>query len=150
MDKDLLEILKIVADELTVLVKIAISENSGKDGNTKISENGSFLKNTYFEVTRDGNFRLKMPRKVIKSKQTKIPVQNIISWMKRKGITPRKGKTINQAAYAISMSLYKRGLESGIFSDWINDAGLAEYAAEQLTGYLSKKILDDLVAAFKV
>jgi hypothetical protein len=148
MDKDLLEILKFLAEDLTILIRLLIVEKSGKDSGKPIQEGGSFLKNTYFTVDNNGSIKLVIPDQVIRPNQLKIKAIYLANWIKRKGIIPREGRTVNQLAFAISNSIYKKGLSSGIFNDWITDGQISEYAAEQLTGYLEQKIIDDFVKAF--
>jgi hypothetical protein len=47
-----------------------------------------------------------------KPKIKKVPVQALIKWIKRYGITSSKGLSINQLAFAIQNSIYRSGIKT--------------------------------------
>jgi hypothetical protein len=73
----------------------------------------------------------------------RVPVADLIQWIKKKNIRPRRGQTINQLAYAISESIYKRGIKAKSFEEKVAN-GIADYATIALADELAEQIADDL------
>lgn len=47
-------------------------------------------------------------------KGTRVPIQALVEWIKKKNIKPRDGKSINSLAWAIQMSIYKEGIKNAV------------------------------------
>lgn len=89
----------------------------------------------------------------------KVPLDALIKWIKAKGILPRSKKTgrfvtINQMAFAVQMSIWKKGISGKIktkgkkYADTVaND--VADYTATKLADVLAEAIADDLVNMFE-
>lgn len=84
---------------------------------------------------------------------SKVPVDALIEWIKKRNIIPTGKKTINQLAFAIQTSIYKRGIKSKLptkgkgYADKVAE-NVADYTAEELANYLATEIADDLVEMF--
>lgn len=77
----------------------------------------------------------------------KVPIKDLIPWIKQYGIRPRPGQTINQLAFAIQTSIYKRGIRAKNYVDKV-ETGVADYTALTLADELAEVIADDLVEMF--
>ena len=77
----------------------------------------------------------------------RVPLSALIDWIKRYNIRPRNGQTINQLAFAIQTSIYKRGIKAKNFVDKV-ETGVADYTANALANELAIVIADDLVEMF--
>lgn len=102
----------------------------------------------YYPYVSEGRTTTKRPARV-----SKVPIDVLIEWIKRKGIVPFGNRTVNQLAFAIQTAIYKRGLDTKRpvqgknFGDKVaNDVG--EYTAIQMANYMANRIADDLVQMF--
>lgn len=84
---------------------------------------------------------------------SKVPIDALIRWIKKRGLTPSGGKTINQLAFAIQQAIYKRGLSGRTktkgkkYADPVaND--IADYTSKKLADVLAVQIADELVEMF--
>jgi len=77
----------------------------------------------------------------------RVPIKDLIVWIKQYGIRPRNGQTINQLAFAIQTSIYKRGIKAKNFEDKV-ETGVADYTAVALADELAVLVADDLVDMF--
>lgn len=77
----------------------------------------------------------------------RVPIAFLIDWIKRYGIKPRSGQTINQLAFAIQTSIYKRGIRAKKFEEKV-ETGVADYTALALSDELAEMVADDLVDMF--
>lgn len=76
----------------------------------------------------------------------KIPVEDIIKWMKRKGISPTGGN-YNSSAYAIVESIYKTGIKAKNYINPVTEVTTeiaSEGIAEQLAEEIVTQIAEDL------
>jgi len=73
-----------------------------------------------------------------KPRARKIPVMDIIKWMKKKGISP-KGGDYNSAAFAITESIYKTGIKAKNYINPVTEV-TSELASEALTEQLATDI----------
>jgi len=101
-------------------------------------KNDSFvlLANDYFTYVSTG----RRPR------ARKIPVMDIIKWMKAKGISPRGGN-YNSVAYAIVESIYKTGIKAKNYINPVTEvtSDIASLGlAEQLSEDIASEIATDL------
>ncbi len=84
----------------------------------------------------------------------KVPIDVLIQWIKKNNIIPNAGKTINQLAWAIQTSIYKKGIRGNKktkgrkFADKVAN-NVADYTAEELADVLANEIADELVDMFE-
>jgi len=94
-----------------------------------------------------------------RARVSKVPLDALIQWIKKKGIIGRSSKsgrfiTINQLAFAIQMSIFKKGITSKRrvqgkkFADKVANS-VADYTAEKLADELAMEIADELVEMFE-
>lgn len=77
----------------------------------------------------------------------KVPVEDIIKWMKKKGIAPRPGQTYNQVAFAIVDKIYKTGIKAKNYINPVIDVTtemMTEEISESLSEQIATEIADDL------
>jgi len=86
------------------------------------------IANDYFEYVSTG----RRPR------ARKVPVEDIIKWMKKKGIAPRGGN-YNQAAFAIVDSIYKNGIKAKNYINPVIEV-TTELTSNELATELSEAI----------
>mgnify|MGYP003604025386 FL=1 len=78
----------------------------------------------------------------------KVPIKDLIQWIKKYNIRPRNGQTINQLAFAIQTSIYKRGIRAKNYVDKV-ETGVADYTAMAIADDMAEVIADDLVDMFE-
>lgn len=78
----------------------------------------------------------------------KVPVDALIDWIKRYGIVPRGGMTINQLAFAIQNSIYKQGINPKNYIEKIIDSA-SDLSNDILTLNIADMIADDIVDTLK-
>lgn len=72
-----------------------------------------------------------------------VPIEALIKWIKKKGIQPRYGQSINSLAWAIRKSIYNVGIRPKPFTQQIIGQTI-EYLSEELAVDLSIKIADEI------
>ena len=95
------------------------------------------IANDYFEYVSTG----RRPR------ARKVPVEDLIKWMKKKGIAPRAGQSYNQVAFAIADAIYKNGIKAKNYINPVIDVTTtlaSEELAEQLSEDIATEIAKDL------
>lgn len=81
-----------------------------------------------------------------RARARKIPVEDIIKWMKKKGIAPKNGD-YNASAYAIVESIYKTGIKAKNYINPITEVNselISEELAEALSEAIANEIAQDL------
>ena len=76
-----------------------------------------------------------------------VPIEALISWIKKKGIQPRYGGTINSLAWAIRISIYKVGIMPRPYIDNIIGQStdmISEDIAEKLSIEIADAIAKEL------
>ena len=91
------------------------------------------IANDYFEWVSTG----RRPR------ARKVPVEDIIKWMKKKGIAPRAGQTYNQVAFAIVDAIYKNGIKAKNYINPVIDV-TSELTSEEIATELSEQIATEI------
>jgi hypothetical protein len=74
----------------------------------------------------------------------KVPVEFLINWIKKKGLQPRGGITINSMAYAIQNGIYKNGIKARNFTEPIIEFSL-ETISEYILADFTVQIADEIV-----
>jgi len=77
----------------------------------------------------------------------KVPVEELIKWLRKKNIRPQYGQTINSIAYALQNSIYKSGIRAKkVLDPIINQTldTLSEYIAEDLSWQIADEIADTM------
>lgn len=97
----------------------------------------TLIANDYFEYVSTG----RRPR------AKKVPVEDIIKWMKKKGISPNAGQSYNQVAFAITEAIYKNGIKAKNYINPVIDVTtelMSEDIATQLSEDIATAIANDL------
>lgn len=146
-----------IKDLLLELQQITIAAMAS----TGIKKNSELSKSVKFTTTKDG-IKMEVAEyypwvsegHLIKRRAglRRVPIDVLIEWIKKNNIVPTSGKTINQLAFAIQTSIYKKGIEGKKvkgkgFAEKVA-TNVADYTAEELVDYLAIMIADDLVEAF--
>lgn len=77
----------------------------------------------------------------------KVPVLELVKWLKKMNIKPRYKQTYNSIAFAIQNSIYKTGIKGRQVIDPIMNVTLdilSEYIAEDLSESIADEIADQL------
>lgn len=77
----------------------------------------------------------------------KVPIKALIEYIKQYNIIPRRGKTINQLAFAIQQSIFKSGIKAKNFDDKIMNAA-GDITQTAVADELAVIVADDLVQMF--
>ena len=75
-----------------------------------------------------------------------VPAEDLIKWMKKKGIAPRHG-TYNSVAYLIQQAIYRNGIKARPFVNPIEDIStdlISEDLATTLSEEIATTIAEDL------
>ena len=128
-----------VLDEMTKAVKIVMSRKKlDKRSHLLRSaevvwKNNAFvlLANDYFEYASQG----RRPR------ARKVPIRDLLSWIRQYKIRPRQGQTKNQLAFAIQTSIYKSGIKKKNYADPVETV-LTDMSAEATAEILSEVIAE--------
>lgn len=130
---------KITIDYLT-RSGIKSGSNLAKSSTFVETENGLALEaNYYFTYRSEGR----------KRGVKKVPIRALIDYIKRYGIVPRAGQSINQLAFAIQTAIYKRGIQPLGYLERIMEAS-ADVTEEVVADELIEDIADEVVKAMTV
>lgn len=73
----------------------------------------------------------------------KVPIEDLLKFIKEKSIVPRKGQTINQLAFAIQQSIYKVGIKAKNYLNPVVEV-TTDIVAEDLAIDLAEQIATEL------
>jgi len=132
-----------------------------------IKETSELSKSVQYVFTKDG-IQMKVAEyypfvsegHIVKrrARTSKVPLDALIQWIKKKGIVGRSTKSgrfisVNQLAFAIQMSIFKKGINSKRraagkkFAEKVANS-VADYTSEELANLLANEIADELVEMF--
>jgi hypothetical protein len=77
----------------------------------------------------------------------KVPIEDLLKWMKDKGLRPKAGQTYNQLAFAIQDAIYKNGIKAKNYINPVMDVTtdiISEDFAENLSEQICTEIAEDL------
>ena len=128
ISKALLKELELATEKILAQYKLYDSDLSRSIEYTYKDNIFVMLDNDYFQYVARGR----------QPKARKVPVEELIKWMKKKGIAPKKGD-YNATAFAIQQTIYKNGLKPRPFVNPIIAADL-EIISEDIALELSENI----------
>lgn len=137
------ELMKDLITDLTLLAQRTMIEN-GLEANSDLVKSVAFIEkdnglqlvaNDYYTYVSTGR----------RPKARKVPVEDLIIWIKSKGIG---AGNINGLAFAIQQSIYKNGIRGKGFENPVEN-NVADMASEELAEVLSEVIADEMVMAFQ-
>lgn len=137
VDKALLDELKLATEKVLAQYKLSGSELQQSIEYVYRDDVFVLLANDYFQNVAFG----RRPR------ARKVPVEDLIIWMKKKGIAPRPGQTYNSTAFAIAESIYKNGIKARNFVNPVIEVStdiISEDLAETLSEDIATEIAKDL------
>ena len=136
ISKALLKELELATEKILSLYKLYDSDLSRSIEYQYRNDSFIMLANDYFQYVASGR----------PPKARKVPVEDLIKWMKKKGIAPSKGD-YNATAYAIQQAIYKNGLKPRPFINPIIETDLdiiSEDFAYELSEDIALLIAEDL------
>lgn len=83
-----------------------------------------------------------------RARTRKVPIRALIDYIKRYGIRPRGGQTINQLAFAIQTAIYKQGINPKNYADKVIGA-TADLTEETVLEQLSEDLAQDIINILK-
>lgn len=134
--KELLNELQLATQKVLAQYKLQGSDLSKSVEYVYRNDQFVLLANDYFQSVAFG--RRPMARLV--------PVEDLIKWMKEKGISPRGG-SYNTVAYLIQQSIYKNGIKARNYINPVIDITtdiISEDLAETLSEDIATQIAQDL------
>jgi hypothetical protein len=124
--------------EITAGVKIVMATYKLGGSDVSASVEWQYRENIFVLIANDYFKYIDSGRR---PKARKVPVEALIKWIKKKGITPRGKQSVNSLAFAIQNSIYKVGIKARKFIDPV--IGLTiETLSEELAVSLSVQIAD--------
>jgi len=144
-EKNYIEAIEGLLNELKQITQMALSQ-SGVKQTTDLSKSVEYV------VTKDGvNMLVASYYPFVSNGRRanirRVPIANLIEFIKKNNIRPRGGQTINQLAWAIQTSIYRRGIKGKKFEDKVA-TGVADYTAAALADELALLVAEDLVEMF--
>lgn len=121
-----------------VLIKQGVDEDSELVKSLTYVYDGDFFK----LIAYDYYFWVSKGRKI---GAKKVPVEDLIAWIKDKGIITTN---INSTAFAIQRAIYKNGIKAKNYEDSVVDVSI-ELISEEIAEQLSEIIVDDIVDAIE-
>lgn len=102
--------------------------------------NGVFqmLANDYYEYVSTGRRR----------GARKVPIIDLVNWIKDQGIRPRRGQSLNQLAFAIQTSIFRNGIKGKKYIDAVEDV-VGDVAELKLGEGIEKALLEELDKTFR-
>lgn len=79
-----------------------------------------------------------------KPRAKKIPIKVILNMIKKYGIRPKSGQTINQVAFAIQQSIYKNGIKGKGFTDRMIKVGEETLLSTEVDDKLFEEIFQNI------
>ena len=136
---------KAMIDELDKATKIVMAKR-GIDKRSKLIKSIDWeWKNNAFVLLADDYWIYASEGR--RPRARKVPITDLLSWIKRYGIRPRAGQTINQLAFSIQESIYKTGIKKKAYADPVVELStdlIAENTAEGLSEIIATAIADTL------
>ena len=116
----------------------------GVDGDSELVKTLTFVyDNDFFKlIAYDYYLWVSQGRKI---GAKKVPVEDLIAWIKKKGIITTN---INSTAFAIQRAIYKNGIKAKNYEDSVVDVS-TELISEEIAEQLSEIIVNDLVDALE-
>ena len=130
--------------EITAGVKIVMATYKLGGSDVSASVEWQYRENIFVLIANDYFRYIDSGRK---PKARKVPVEALIKWIKKKGITPRGGQSVNSLAFAIQQSIYKVGIKARKFIDpviGLTIETLSEELAVSLSVQIATAIADDM------
>jgi hypothetical protein len=127
-------------EELTLATQVILEKSKALQGSKLVeSIEWEYQKDSFVMLALDYYVYVSEGRKAL---ARKVPIQDLIQWIKRKNIPSPRG--VNATAWAIQQSIYKQGIIGKKFGDPVLEV-TSELTAETMAEDLSNYIVDDLV-----
>jgi len=141
------DILKLLTDDLIAITQqIMITNGVSRDSDLiksidikVVNDSIELVALDYYQYVSTG----RRPR------ARKVPIEDLIAWIKEKRITPRGGQSINSLAFSIQRSIFLSGIKGKKFSSNVERSTL-DLLEEEFTLMLSEIITEDLKQNIKL
>lgn len=142
MEIDINKVKDALLDEMTKATKIVLERNGierrsnlVKSVEWESNQNGFVLiANDYYSYRSTGRRR----------GARKVPIADLLDWMKRYGIRPTGRQTVNQLAFAIQTSIFKSGIKGLDYEDPVEIVTL-DISSEGTAEILSEVVADAML-----
>jgi hypothetical protein len=137
VNKALLQELQVATQKVLAQKKLGTSDLSKSVEYVYRNDQFVLLANDYFIYVSTG----RRPR------ARKVPVEDILKWMRGKGIVGRGGRTTNSIAYGIVQAIYKNGIKAKNYVNPVIDVTtdiISIDLAESLSESIATEIAKDL------
>jgi hypothetical protein len=137
--KDLLPKLERITIQTMVYRGIKQNSNLAKSVDYKVTEKGvDMIANDYWTYASSGR----------RPYTRKVPIRDLIDYIKRYNIRPKNGQTLNQLAFAIQTSIYKNGINPKNYTLKVVGA-TSDLTEETISSELVDVIADDVANTLK-
>ena len=145
MDIDRNNIKKMLKDLISELDRITVAIMTQKGVKSK----SNLIRSVEYKVTNKGidmiaNDYWQYVSSGRRPYTKKVPVKDLIPWIKQYGITPKPGQSINQLAFAIQTSIYKQGINPKGYMNKVMDA-TSEITEDAVADEMVELITDEVV-----
>jgi hypothetical protein len=125
---------------------VAIITNSGVKKDSNLSKSIKYVP-AKEGVNMEANYYYPFVSGGRKSGVRKVPISDLIDYIKRYGLRPRVGQTTNQLAFALQTHIFKAGIKAKNFEDKVVTAS-GDIASLAVADDLALIIADELVDMF--
>lgn len=137
---DLIPELNKITIEFMTRAGVSSNSNLNKSVEYVVTNKGiEMVANSYWFYSSEG----RRPR------TRKVPITALIDYIKRYGLRPRAGQSINQLAFAIQTSIYKQGINPKNYANKVIDATAdttEEVVADEVIQILTEETLQLMTA----
>jgi hypothetical protein len=138
---DTTQILKELSNQLVPILKAILEESGVKSNSDLIKSIGAqsddkliqFIINDYYEYVSSGR----------RSGARKVPIENLLEFIKKNNIAPKPGQTSNQLAFAIQNSIYKSGIQGKHYVDQVLQT-MGDYSANAIADEYAAEVADEI------
>lgn len=146
INNDLKELLKDLIPQLNNLTIQYMTRNGIESSSNLVKSVGYEVEDTGVQLVANNYwFYASRGRR---ARTRKVPIRALIDYIKRYGIRPRRGQTINQLAFAIQTSIYKQGISPKNYAQKVID-GTADLSEEIISEELIESISEDIIKILK-
>lgn len=131
--------------EMTKAVRIVMASN-GVDKQSNLIKVEYQLNNNAFQLIANDYFVYRSEGR--RAGARKVPIKDLLGWIKRYNITPSNGQTKNQLAFAIQTSIYKSGIRGLKYMTPVEEVS-TDIASEGIAETLSEVIAEAMFQAIE-
>lgn len=133
-------------DDLKKVVQLVLNKSLSKKSDIEDSVEFIAQRDSLYMYVNDYYQAISSGRKPLKKK---LPIYVLIRWIKKNGIQPRGGISVNQLAFIFQRSIYLNGIKGKNFIETIQD-NITDVVEIRVAENLESFIADSLFTTFQI